>query len=202
MRSKLDKLKGAKEAVQKNIALTKYNLKELETRQRYHVQAREIIKQVGLKTQQQLQYHIGEITSMALKSIFKEPYELKVAFVERRNTTECDLLFVRDGEDIEPKEASGVGAMDVAAFALRIASWSMETPRSNNVIILDEPFKHLKGYSENLKVIEMVKQLSEKLNLQIIMVHDERVPLEDIEKGADRIYEVKMKKGKSIINEK
>lgn len=202
MRTKLNKMIGAKEEAEKNVALTNHKLKLLKKDLRYHIQAQEIIKQVGLKTQQQLQFHIEEITSMALKSIFKEPYELKVNFEIRRNKTECDLMFVREENAIEPKEASGVGAMDVAAFALRIASWSMENPRSNNVIILDEPFKHLKGYEENLKVIEMVKQLSEKLNLQIIMVHDERVPLEDIKKGADKIFEVKIKKGKSIVNEK
>jgi hypothetical protein len=201
-RTKLNKMLGAKEETEKNVALANHKLKELKKDLRYHIQAREIIQQVGMKTQQQLQFHIGEITSMALKSIFKEPYQLDVNFVKRRNKTECDLLFVREGNAIEPKEASGVGAIDVAGFALRIASWSMENPRSNNVILLDEPFKHLKGYEENLKVIAMVKQLSEKLNLQIIMVHDERVPLEDIEKGADKVFEAKMRKGITTVKEK
>jgi ABC-type proline/glycine betaine transport system ATPase subunit len=87
----------------------------------------------------------------------------------------------------------------VAGFALRLASWSMENPHSRNTLIMDEPFKHLKGFDENVRVIAMVKELSKKLNLQIIMVHDERVPFEEIEKGADKIFHTTIRHGISKV---
>ena len=107
---------------------------------------------------------------------------------------------LRDGHELDsPKDEAGVGAIDVAAFALRVASWTMQRPRSRSVIILDEPFKHLKGIKENHRVLEMIKEISSKLNLQIIMVSDERIPREDIIESADRTFEVTKHGNKSKI---
>jgi DNA repair exonuclease SbcCD ATPase subunit len=152
---------------------------------------------VALKTQKQLSYHISEITSLALNTIFPEPYALEADFVQRRNKTECDLFFVRNDERIDPLSASGGGTVDVAAFALRVASWSMQRPRSRNTLILDEPFKHL---STNLLPLagEMLKQISEKLQLQIIMVSH----CTELIEAADRTFQVSIKKGiSSVIQE-
>jgi len=148
-----------------------------------------------LKTQQQLSFHISDITSLALEAVFSYPYKLIVEFIQRRNKTECDLYFDRDGNRMEPLLASGGGAVDVAAFALRIASWSMQRPKSRNVIILDEPFKHLKGVRENILVLDMVKEISNKLGVQIIMVSDERIDREEIVMRADKVFETKIRKG-------
>jgi hypothetical protein len=191
LRSLLDKQKGKKEEIEKNIKRSSFELKELTREIHRHEEAREIIREVGIKTQQQLQFHISKITSLALEAVFPDPYELVVEFVQRRNKTECDILFMRDGNKIKPIDSSGVGAIDVAAFALRIAAWAMQSPRTRNTIILDEPFKHLKGETANLKVLQMVHEISQKLGLQIIMISDERIPREDIIDNADRIFEVK-----------
>lgn len=199
LRARLEREKGKQDQVAKTLLALKTSLEEAEQSLVKHEKAREIIREVGLKTQQQLQYHISEITSMALEAVFDNPYELKVNFVERRNKTECDLTFIRNGMEVDPLEASGVGAVDVAAFALRIAIWSMGSPRTRNTIILDEPFKHLKGYEENKRVLNMVNELSRKLNLQIIMVSDERIPREDIIESADKVFEVKMVNGISEV---
>jgi DNA repair exonuclease SbcCD ATPase subunit len=201
LRHKLERQKGQKFQIEKSLTALQEQLSEKKRSLRRHEQAREIVREVGMKTQEQLQFHISDITSLALEAVFPDPYELAVEFIQRRNKTECDLYFVREGNKIDPLTASGVGAVDVAAFALRIASWSMLQPRTRNTIILDEPFKHLKGKRENLKVLEMVKELSTRLNLQIIMVSDERIDREDTIAAADRIFEVSIKKGKSKIVE-
>jgi len=199
IRNRLEQQKGQSTQVQLSIDKLKKELKQLHHSLLRHEQAREIVREIGLKTQQQLEYHISDITSMALSAVFDDPYELVVEFVQRRNKTECDLYFHRDNHQVDPLTASGVGAVDVAAFALRVASWSMQCPRSRNVLILDEPFKHLKGVEENRRVLEMVRQVSEKLNIQILMVSDERIPREDIIAAADRVFEVTIHKGISKI---
>jgi len=199
LRNKLEQQKGAKTQLSTSLTTLQTELKEKGRSLRQHEQAKEVIREVGLKTQQQLQINISDITSLALEAVFPDPYELKVEFVQRRNKTECDLYFVREDNKIDPLTASGVGAVDVAAFALRIASWSMANPKTRNVIILDEPFKHLKGREENLKVLQMVKELSTQLNLQVIMVSDERIDREDTIEAADRLFEVSIRNGKSKI---
>jgi energy-coupling factor transporter ATP-binding protein EcfA2 len=176
------------------ITSTESKLKATDLSVQNHEKAREIIRQVGLATQKKLQYHISEVTTLALEAVFPNPYELVVEFVERRNKTECDLLFKRNGKvRDDPMDESGGGTIDVAAFALRVASWSMERPRSNNVLILDEPFSRLKGQAANRQVLEMVRKVSKQTGLQIIMVSDERIPFEDIVDTADKVFKVTMK---------
>ncbi len=195
IRNELEQRKGQRIRTEKSIDDLKEEIKQNKRSLRRHEQAREVIREVGLKTQQQLQYHISDITSLALEAVFNDPYELVAEFVQRRNKTECDLYFERDNNRMDPLSASGGGAVDVAAFALRVASWSMQHPRSRAVLVLDEPFKHLKGEKENHRVLEMIKQISEKLKTQIIMVSDERIPREDIIAAADKVFETKIRKG-------
>jgi DNA repair exonuclease SbcCD ATPase subunit len=198
-RNKLERQKGKKEQIEKSISNLQHEIREKQRDLHRHEQAREIVKTVGLSTQQQLQFHISNITSLALESVFDDPYKLQVEFIQKHNKTECELRFVRDDMKIKPLDASGFGAVDVAAFALRIASWSMQNPHSRNVMILDEPFKHLKGEQTNLRLLDMIKEISKKLNLQIIMISDERVNREDIEEKADKVFEVTIKKGISQL---
>jgi DNA repair exonuclease SbcCD ATPase subunit len=149
---------------------------------------------VAQQTQKQLEFHISEIVTLAMSAVFDEPYSFKIDFVQRRNKTEADLWFVRDGEQFRPLDASGGGAVDVAAFALRVAMWSLRRPRSRATLILDEPLKML---SRDLmpKAASMIAEVSRRLGLQIILVsHSEEL----IEK-ADKTFRVFIKKGISEI---
>lgn len=199
-RSRLEQKKGMKKQVEDSIEKTKLKVESLQKSLRMHEKANVIIQQVGLKTQQQLSYNISEIASLALSSVMDKPYEIKLDFVERRNKTECDIYFVREGVQMDPF-AGGGGAVDVAAFALRIAAWSMSSPRSRPTLILDEPFKHLKGEETNRKVLDMVKQISKKLGIQIIMVSDERVSREATIEATDKLFETSIKKGVTKVIE-
>jgi hypothetical protein len=201
LRTELEQLKGVKYHIEQEKIQLVEKLRSKNKRIKHLEKAREIIRKVSLKTQQQLSFHISDITSLAMNTVFDNPYKLAVNFVERRNKTECDLLFERNESQINPIDSSGLGAVDVAAFSLRIASLTMQNPKLRSVLIQDEPFKHLKGITENIKVIEMVKQISKRLGIQIIMVHDERVPLEEIERGADKIFKVDLIKEISRITE-
>lgn len=196
LRQSLERQQGQKIQIERSIDQLKTDLTENKRSLRRHEQAREIIRTVGIETQRQLQFHISDITSLALEAVFDDPYELKVEFVERRNKTECDLKFVRGDMEIDPMTASGVGAVDVASFALRIASWSMMRPRTRPTIILDEPFRFL---SENYqdKASQMLKELSEKLGLQFIIVTHEQT----LSSYADRTFEVSIHKGVSKVKQ-
>lgn len=196
LRTHLERRKGQQAQVSKTIDSLKEAIKSIRKDLRRHEQAREIIKTVGLSTQQQLQYHISDITSLALEAVFDDPYKLIVEFIQRRNKTECDLLFERDGERMNPLTASGGGAVDVAAFALRIASWSMQNPRSRNTIILDEPMRFLSEDRQE-KASMMLKELSDKLGVQFIIITHEPILTEH----ADKIFKVSIKKGKSKAEE-
>lgn len=199
VRNKLENLKGKQSQIKHNLNIAKdrlrYNKRYVSNLQK----AREIVRKVAVQTQSQLSYNISEISTLAIESVItKDPYKLVIDFVERRNKTECDIMFEREGNKIDPYSAGG-GAIDIAAFALRVSSWTMKRPQFDNVLILDEPFKHLKGSEANTRMLQMVKEISEKLGLQIIMVSDERVDREITLEVADRLFEVSIKNGMSKV---
>ncbi len=200
LRNGLEQQKGQRLQIEKDIKLINKSQKGLKRELRSHEKAREIIKQVAIKTQEKLSYNISEITSMAMEAVLKNPYKLELEFVERRNKTECDIHFTRDEIKMDPFEG-GIGAVDIAAFALRAASWSMQRPKNRNVLLLDEPFKHLKKESANRRMLEMIKQVSNKLGIQILMVSDERVSREATIKLTDKLFETSIKKGVTQIDE-
>ena len=194
LRNRLEQQKGAKAQIEKSLSDLETSLREKKRSLIQHEQAKEIVREVGLKTQQQLQINISDIVSMAMEAVFPYPYELAVEFVQRRNKTECDLYFVRDGNRVDPLTASGVGAVDVASFALRIASWSMSQPHSRNTIILDEPFRFLSAnYQEQASI--MLQEISKKLGIQFVIVTHEEV----LASYADKIFEVSIRKGKTKV---
>lgn len=185
---------GRKLELEDSIEQTIIRIRKDKKYQKNLEKAHEILKQVGLQTQQQLIYHISDVTSVALESVFDEPYRLVLDFVERRNKNECDILFEKNGEKIDPMLASGGGVVDLAAFALRIASWSMQIPKTRSIIILDEPFKHL---SKNLhaRASEMIKLLADRLGIQFIIITHSEV----LSTSADKTFEVTQRKGISRI---
>jgi len=201
LRSKLERKKGQRIQIEKSIKEISFLIREKEKDLRRHEQAREVIREVGLKTQQQLQYHISDLTSLALETVFDDPYQLEVEFVERRNKTECDIYFNRNENRVDPINASGGGAVDVASFALRVASWSMMIPSLRNLLILDEPFKHLRGEKENERVLQMIKIMADKLHLQIIMIGDIKVSKDTMARYADKLFEVSISKQITKIKE-
>lgn len=190
IQKRLHEARGAQKQLKAQRKSLKKELIQVRKSIRHHEQAREILKEVGIQTQQQLQYHISDITTLALEAVFPDPYELKVQFEERRNTTECDILFVKDGMELDPLESSGYGPVDVASFALRVASWALQTPKSINTIILDEPFKYVsKDYQEAAS--SMLKELSNRLSIQFIIITHE----DTLSQYADKVFNTSLKNG-------
>ena len=201
--TRIERAKGEWERVQKQILNIKSNISLTEKDLRIDEAAQIIIKAIAQKTQKTLQYKISEPVTLAMKAVFDNPYELSVEFVPRRDKIEADIKFRRNGNLLNPIYASGLGPVDIAAnIGLRIACLTMAAPRPRYLLLLDEPLKHLRGYKENIRAIQMIKEISQELKpqLQVIMVNDERVPFEEIEKGADQIISVGIKNGVSYAN--
>jgi DNA repair exonuclease SbcCD ATPase subunit len=187
---------GKKEQVEADIIMLQSELKDNRKKVKNLEKAHEIVKIVGGETQQQLQYHISDITSLALESVFPNPYKLIMNFIERRGKIECDLLFERDGNIIKPINSGGFGAVDVAALALRVALWSMQMPRTRPTLLLDEPFKHLSA-KHHEAASQMVKELSDKLGIQFII--STHIPI--LSEYADKVFEVKLKNKVSHVKQ-
>lgn len=196
LRQKLERKKGSQIQLQTDLQTAKSEEETISNEIINTEAAQAIIQIVAQKTQEELEYRLSEIVSLALSAVFDDPYKLKVNFVIRRGKTECDLLFEKNGEIFDPLTSSGGGAIDIAAMALRVAIWTLTQPQTRNVLILDEPFRFL-SREYQMKASIMLSELSKKLrpNLQIIMVSHS----ESLIEGADKVFQVTIKKEVSQI---
>ncbi len=193
-RQKLERKKGQQMQLERDLTTTEIQEKNVLESIEHTKHAQSIIQIVAQKTQKDLEYRLSGLVDLALKAIFEHPYKLKIEFVLRRGKTECDIFFEKNNKIYDPLYCSGGGVIDVVAMALRVAIWSLT--QSRNVLILDEPFRFLsKEYQE--KASFMLKELSKKLNLQIIMVSHSDSLIE----GADKVFQIKIQKGISEIVE-
>lgn len=196
LQNRFEQLHGRMREVEDDLQTVDKKIRQLNKKALYLRKAKTIVNDVAIQTQQQLTFHIGEIATMAMQSVLENPYKLRVNFVERRGKTECDLMYERNRLVIKPIKNSGGGALDIGAFALRIATWNMMKDKSMNVFLLDEPFKHLKGNDTNIKALNMVKEVCNKVGVQVVMISDERVNVETNIENADKLF-VFRKKGKT-----
>lgn len=197
LRSILERKKGHRDQLKSNIEKTKQEIKNLKRDILRHDKAYTIIKQVGLNTQKQLEFHLSEQVSLAMEAVFPDPYMLKVDFQEKRGKTEANFLFVRDELELDPIGNVGGGTIDIASLALRIAYWAIRQDKKvRPLLLLDEPFSRLKGEETNRQALAMIQAISKKLGLQIIMISDERVSREQIIDNADKVFQVFQGKNK------
>ena len=160
------------------------------------LKAREIVSMVAQNTQKAIEIHISSLVTMALSSVFPDPYEFQLRFVQRRNKTEADLIFLKKENEVDDiLENGGGGVADVASFALRIALWSLKKTRPT--ILLDEPMKFLHNPVYQEKISDVLKEISGRLGIQIIMVSDQQALL----KSADKVIEIINIDGISLIKD-
>ena len=188
--------KGMKIQIEKDLEFNKSSLQKTNERMKRLEDAQTFLQKVAQETQEHLKFKIEDIVNLALETCFPGEYSFRLNFNISRGKTEAELVFLSQSSDrpIDPMNASGGGVVDIACFALRIASYVLEQG-IDNVIVLDEPMKFV---SKDLldSAGEILKVLSTKLGLQIIMVTHENKFI-DI---ADKVFEVKKdEKGRSKI---
>ena len=144
--------------------------------------ARVIVAEAGKYTQSYLKDYIESMVTTALQAVFEEDYQFIIDFDIKRNKPEAKISLKLREEETDPKDSCGGGVLDVASFALRVVLWSIENPKSSNVIILDECFKFLHGKMENAS--QLLKKLSKDLNIQFIIVSQ----LDELTQYADKAF--------------
>lgn len=167
-----------------NLESLSNRLKILKFQKRIADQAQLVIQTVAKQTQKQLEYHISELVSLALQSVFERDYKLTLSYETKREKTEVYFFLEEDGRLVDPLYGCGGGVIDIISFALRISLHSLSN-KTDKVIILDEPFRFLSSDLQS-KAGEMLKELSEKLGLQVIMVSHIKPLIEQ----SDHVFEI------------
>jgi DNA repair exonuclease SbcCD ATPase subunit len=133
------------------------------------VEARAISQQIAEEVQRKAHKHIAKLVSRCLQAIFDDPYEFVIRFEQKRGRTEARLVFVRDGEELDPKTSVGGGVLDVTAFALRLSVLLTKHPQPRRLLILDEPFRFVSAeYRKRVRIL--LETLAKELDFQFIIV--------------------------------
>jgi hypothetical protein len=171
--------------------------KEQEQRDDFAQKARIIIQEVASQTQKHIEIQISTLVSSCLAAIFPEPYEFQLRFVKRRNKTEADLVFIKNGKESDDiLFVGGGGVADVAAnIAFPLAIWSIKKTR--NTMLLDEPSKFIHSPEYQERASQLIKEVSDKLKLQFIIISDQS----SMTKNADKVFKVELVKGISHVKE-
>jgi DNA repair exonuclease SbcCD ATPase subunit len=158
--------------------------------------AREVVNTVLVLTQEKVKGFVEEVVSLALSVVYGDEYGFELEFGIKRNQSECTPWIIKGKDRLCPKTDVGGGVCDIASFALRMAIWALTTPKPANVFILDEPGRFLSQDKQPL-FGQMVKEISELLGVQIILVSHSSSIID----CADKAYEVSQKKGISEVKE-
>jgi len=158
------------------------------------VKARVVVQTVARKTQEKIEYYISNLVTMALASVFPEPYEFQLRFIERRNNSEADFIFMKNRNEIDDiLNSGGGGVADIANFALILSLWTLKKTRET--FVMDEPDKFLHNPEYQSKASEMMKTLCNKLRIQLIIVSDQP----NIIAAADKVIRISYKDGSSFV---
>jgi ABC-type thiamine transport system ATPase subunit len=130
-------------------------------------EAQALVQRTATETQEQLRFHLEDLVQHALDSLLPGRYTFKVDFDVQRGKTAASMYLEADGQARDPMDECGGTVVQVVAFALRVAAWTLA--RTDNTIILDEPFA---AVSADFRPVcgELLAGLSEKLGIQFIVV--------------------------------
>jgi len=174
IQSRIDRLRAQKDTasaclMQERIAFkeSKRNLRDAE-----HVRSK--AQAVAQAIQEQVHARIAQVVTTCLHTVFGEDaYEFRIKFVQKRGRTEAQLVFLKDGNEIDnPIEEDSGGVVQIAAFALRLSCLMLSRPRPRRFLVLDEPFPHVSAQFRPA-VRQMMKQLAEDFDMQFLIVTHE-----------------------------
>lgn len=187
-KNKIDKWQAEKNLYKEKGMKAQKQLKEEKKKKQDIETALKFIQNIAKITQQTIESKLSTIVTSALQTVYpEENYEFRIKFIEKRNTTECQLLLIENGEEFVPLEETGGGPIDIAALALLVAFIKLEKKRP--VIITDEPFRFV-SRQKIITATKLFKSICEKLDFQIITV----THFNEIIKHADKSFYVE--KGK------
>ena len=158
-----------------------------------NLEQRDIARKAAGLVQDNLAAKLSGIVTKAISTVFEEPIEFVVQFVERRGVSECDLS-LKIGEDYyDILNEQGGGVADVCSMCLQMAFIMMSQVK--RVLVIDEPARHMDDGAKE-RFVAVLKQLCQELKFTIIMVTHSQA----FSDNADKVFTVTKKGGVSYVN--
>lgn len=193
MRQKINEALTNRRQLMSDLSDSVESLGQTEALIQENLEQREIARKAAGLVQDNLAAKLSGIVTKAISTVFEEPIEFVVQFVERRGVSECDLS-LKIGEDYyDILNEQGGGVADVCSMCLQMAFIMMS--RVQRVLVIDEPARHMDVVAQE-RFIAVLKQLCQELKFTIIMVTHSQA----FSDNADKVFTVTKKGGVSYVN--
>lgn len=163
-------------------------------------QASAVIQELSTKERLKMATSVEETITWAVRLLLKEEFSFKMDFVQRRNQWECDFKLIDPkGLEVDIKNGTGGGILDVISFSLYILFYKLFSANNRLPVILDEPLKHVSTeipeYAERTNTF--LRGLSERLGVQMILVTHQ----EPLIAAADKAFKMEMSGTKTVVTD-
>lgn len=178
-----------------NIKKSKKELTKLKSDEDLYTKAHELSIIVLQRCQNNLKNQIEGLVALCLRDIMGDEYSFELQFEPKRGQLECTPWILYGGNKLDPKISVGGGLIDICGAALKIITWYLDPERTDTIMIMDEPFRHL-SQSRQLHASKVLRSLSDSLGLQfLIITHSELLA-----SSAERIYKTEKNEGGTILS--
>lgn len=136
--------------------------------------ARDVVQRISQALQESAHQQVSEIVTRCLKAVFGEDtYEFGINFEEKRGRTEA-FPHLKKGDLTlsDPLNEGGGGVCDVVSFALRLSALILSSPPRRKLLVLDEPFKGVRGKKYQDRVGELILSLAQETGTQFVICSD------------------------------
>ena len=193
MRQKINETLANRKRLFEDLDTVIASLSETESQIKDNLEQRDIARKAARLVQDNLAAKLSGIVTKALSTVFEEPIEFIVEFVERRGVSECDLR-LKIGDDIyDILNEQGGGVADVCSMCLQMAFIMMSQVK--RVLIIDEPARHMDSVAQE-RFILVLQELCKELDFTIIMVTHSQAFADN----ADKVFKVVKKGGISYVS--
>jgi DNA repair exonuclease SbcCD ATPase subunit len=156
-----------------------------------HNDIAELLRNLSVEMKENLKEMIEGLTTKALRSIWQEEdVSFILEFEEKRGQIETDFIIEYEGMEVRDiLNTCGGGMADVVSFMLRVVVHQFYSPSLPDVLILDEPFKHVRGEQYINRLGEFIQEISDELDFQMIITSHQK----DLLPYSDKLFEVSLK---------
>lgn len=169
LKNRINFLKGQRNTLSSQLKDKKDEYQELNSKVSLDSQCVEIFKNLGETVQKRVIKDIEEFVSRIYQYVFQTSDSFRIKYEIKRSVPNMEFVVVnKQGIEFDPIDSLGGGTVDVLSFALRLIGLLLIRPKMRQVLILDEPFKHLSVFYRP-RMMEILNLLCKERGVQIIM---------------------------------
>ena len=190
---------GERDSLKQKLDSTKKRLVDIDNTTEKLVKTSQFLQTLSDVTRQQIIDRISTIVTDALQKIKDPNLTFKMKLSTGRNQVDVSFVVVEKdtGHELDILHSSGGTIADLITFPLKVSLLLKWSPQLSRILLLDEQFKFVAAQDRE-PLAEFIRQISEKLNLQILLV----THMTELTERAHKVFGVTKKGNKSTIEER